>query len=54
VHLKEVFVKAGDKVKTKQTLGTIQYDEQEQVSDLELQIWKGQNKLDPQEWLFKK
>lgn len=53
-HLKEVFVKAGDKVKTKQTIGTIMYDEQNQMADLELQIWKGQNKLDPQEWLFKK
>ncbi len=54
VHLKEVFVKAGDKVKTKQTLGTILYDDQNQMADLELEIWKGQNKLDPQEWLFKK
>lgn len=54
VHLKEVFVKAGDKIKTKQTLGSILYDEQDQVSDLELEIWKGQNKLDPQEWLFVK
>lgn len=54
VHLKEVFVKAGDKVKTKQTLGTILYNEQDQVSDLELEIWKGQNKMDPQDWLFKK
>jgi murein hydrolase activator len=54
VHLKEVFVKAGDKVQTKQTLGTILYDEQNQMADLELEIWKGQNKLDPQDWLFKK
>jgi septal ring factor EnvC (AmiA/AmiB activator) len=54
VHLKDVFVKAGDKVKIKQTLGTIMYDEQNQMADLELEIWKGQNKLDPQEWLFKK
>jgi len=53
-HLNAVFVKEGDKVETKQTLGTIVYDEQEQVSDLELQIWKGENKLDPQEWLFVK
>lgn len=54
VHLKEVFVKVGEKIKTKQTLGTILYDEQNQVADLELEIWKSQNKLDPQEWLFKK
>ncbi len=53
-HLKEVFVKVGDKVQTKQTLGNILYDEQKQVADLELQIWKGLNKVDPQEWLFKK
>jgi len=53
-HLKEVFVKAGEKVDTKQTLGTIEYDEQNQAAEIELQIWKGQNKLDPQEWLFRK
>lgn len=51
-HLKDVFVKVGDKVKTKQTLGTISYDEQSQMTDIELQIWKGQNKLDPQDWLY--
>jgi len=54
VHLNEVFVKVGEKVKTKETLGTIIYDEQNQMADLELQIWQGQNKLDPQDWLFKK
>jgi len=53
-HLKEVFVKVGDKVKTKQTLGNIFYDEQNQMTDIELEIWKGQNKLDPQDWLFVK
>lgn len=51
-HLKDVFVKVGDKVKTKQTLGSISYDEQNQMTDIELEIWKGQNKLDPQDWLF--
>jgi|SRR6185312_436856 len=53
-HLKDVFVKVGDKVKTKQTLGSISYDEQNQITDIELEIWKGQNKLDPQDWLFVK
>ena len=51
-HLKEVFVKVGDKVKTKQTLGNIFYDEENQMTDIELQIWKGQDKLDPQDWLY--
>jgi murein hydrolase activator len=54
VHLKEVFVKAGEKIKTKQTLGNILFDEQDQVSELELEIWKGQSKLNPQDWLFVK
>jgi murein hydrolase activator len=53
-HLKEVFVKVGDKVKTKQTLGNIFYDEENQMTDIELQIWKGQDKLDPQDWLYVK
>ncbi len=54
IHIKDVFVKVGQKLQTKQVLGTILYDEQNQVADLELQIWKGLNKLDPEEWLFRK
>jgi septal ring factor EnvC (AmiA/AmiB activator) len=53
-NLKEVFVKAGDKIDTKQTLGTILYDEDESKTILQFEIWKGQNKLDPEEWLFGK
>lgn len=51
-HLRDVFVKVGDKVKTKQTLGNISFDEQNQITDIELEIWKGQDKLDPQDWLY--
>ena len=53
-HLKEVFVKTGQKVSTKQSLGTLLYDKDEGKTLLQFQIWKGQTKLDPQNWLFSK
>lgn len=53
-NLKDVFVKAGDKIDTKQTLGTILYDDDESKTLLQFEIWKGQNKLNPEEWLFAK
>ena len=53
-NLKDVYVKTGDKVKTKQTIGSILMDNEETQTDLHLEIWKGQTKLDPEEWLFKK
>jgi septal ring factor EnvC (AmiA/AmiB activator) len=53
-NLKDVFVKSGDKVTTKQNIGTLLYDEDEGKTLLQFQIWKGQNKLNPEEWLFSK
>jgi len=53
-NLKDVFVKKGDKVTTKQNVGTLLYDEDEGKTLLQFQIWKGQNKLNPEEWLFSK
>lgn len=53
-NLKNVFVKTGEEVKTKQTLGTILFDNSENRADLHLEIWKGQNKLNPEDWIFEK
>jgi len=53
-NLKDVFIKSGDKLTTKETIGTILYDEDEGKTLLQFEIWKGQNKLNPEEWLFGK
>lgn len=52
-NLNEVFVKQGDKITTKQNIGTVLYDEGESKTEMHLEIWKGQIKLDPEQWLFK-
>lgn len=52
-NLKEVYVKAGEKVKTKQNIGSIVFDDEDSKTVLHLEIWKGQIKLDPELWLFK-
>ncbi len=53
-NLKDVFVKAGDKVEIKKNIGTILYDEDDGKTDLQFQIWKGQDKINPEEWLYNK
>jgi septal ring factor EnvC (AmiA/AmiB activator) len=52
-NLDEVYVQTGDKVKAKQNIGKILFDPEEGKTEMNLQIWKGQNKLNPEEWLFK-
>lgn len=52
-NLKEVYVKVGDKVKTKQNIGAVLYDDDDAKTLLHFEIWKGQTKLDPETWLFK-
>lgn len=49
-NIGEVYVKQGDKVTIKQTIGTI-LDEDGKTS-MNLQIWKGQKTMDPSGWLF--
>jgi septal ring factor EnvC (AmiA/AmiB activator) len=50
--LKEVFVKAGQKVMTNQEIGKI-FSNQEGVSEMRFQIFKNTTALDPQVWLRK-
>ena len=50
VNLSEVTVNAGDKVKTKQEIGTI-YTNEDGKTSIDLQIWRGEKKLNPSLWL---
>jgi murein hydrolase activator len=52
-NLKDVYVKIGDKVTTKQNIGSITYDEEDNKTVLQFQLWKGQTKLDPETWIYK-
>lgn len=50
-NIGEVAVKTGQKVSVKQVIGTVMYDEDEDKSSMNLQIWKGQKTMDPSAWL---
>ncbi|MFI5148536.1 MAG: murein hydrolase activator EnvC family protein [Bacteroidia bacterium] len=52
-NLEEVYVQTGDKLKAKQNIGKIQFDQEEGRTEINLQIWKGQTKLNPEDWLYK-
>ena len=51
--LKEVAVKVGDKVLSKQKLGVVLTQEVENKTELHFEIWKGYDKNDPSRWLYK-
>src|SRR6185312_1436434 len=53
-NLKDVFVKTGDKLTTKGTIGTILFNENDGKTDLHLELWKGNAKQNPEEWLSKR
>jgi septal ring factor EnvC (AmiA/AmiB activator) len=50
-NLDEVLLKRGDKVETKQAIGTVYTDQGESKTELHIEIWKGMIKLDPELWL---
>lgn len=56
-NLQEVFVTTGEKVSTKQSLGIIQFDDDEGKTVAHLEIWKisgsGTTKQNPSLWIFK-
>lgn len=51
-RLKDVKVEPMQKVKAKDVLGTV-YTTNEGVSELHFEIWKNNQKLDPEQWLYK-
>jgi len=52
-QLKEVLVKEGDKVTTKQPIGIVWTDNKTTASEIHLEIWKGTTLLNPSLWLYK-
>jgi murein hydrolase activator len=50
-NLESVFVKKGDKITTRQNIGKVFADPEEDQSELHLEIWKGTVKLDPAQWI---
>ena len=52
-NLKDIYVKVGDKVKTKENLGTILFDDEDSKTVMHFEVWKGQTKMDPEDWLYK-
>ncbi len=53
-NLDEVYVKMGDKLSTKQSIGLVHTNEEDSKTELHLEIWKSTTKLDPSDWLFRK
>lgn len=51
--LKDVKVKKGDKIMAKQALGTV-YTDKDGTSEIQFQVWKNNQKLNPESWLFRK
>jgi septal ring factor EnvC (AmiA/AmiB activator) len=52
-NLKEVFVKAGQKISLKDELGVIYTNEEDAKTELHFEIWKGTQTLNPAGWLAK-
>lgn len=51
-NLSEVIVKKGDKVSTKQNIGKVYTDKEDgNKSVLKFQVWRENQKLDPEEWI---
>ena len=53
-NLDQVFVKRGDKVTTKQKIGIIDTQTDDNKTELQFQIWKGTTKLNPADWISKR
>ncbi|SDK67948.1 Septal ring factor EnvC, activator of murein hydrolases AmiA and AmiB [Catalinimonas alkaloidigena] len=51
--LREVNVTTGAKVKAKDVIGEV-YTDKDGIAQLQFQIWKNNERLDPQAWLFRK
>jgi septal ring factor EnvC (AmiA/AmiB activator) len=53
-YLSDVYVKKGEKVTTKQHLGTLVSEPDKAKTTVHLEIWKGMTKLNPEYWIFRK
>ena len=52
-NLKDVYVSVGDKVTTKQNIGSVLLDDDDNKTVMHFEVWKGQTKLNPEDWLYK-
>jgi septal ring factor EnvC (AmiA/AmiB activator) len=52
-NLAKVYVKPGDKIKSRQEIGTLFSESSSKTSVLHLEIWEESNKLNPELWLSK-
>ncbi len=52
-NISNVFVKKGQKVTTKQEIGTVYTDSEDSKTELHLEIWKGNKTLNPINWLVR-
>jgi septal ring factor EnvC (AmiA/AmiB activator) len=50
-NLESVFVKRGEKITTKQRIGSVYTDNDENKTILQFQIWKGNAKMNPADWI---
>ena len=50
-NLSEAFVKAGDKISTKEALGVVYTDSAEGKTEVHFEIWRNMDKLNPELWL---
>ncbi|MEE4177234.1 MAG: peptidoglycan DD-metalloendopeptidase family protein [Bacteroides sp.] len=50
-NLSHVSVKSGDKVNIRQEIGTIATDSREGKTQMHLEIWRGNDKLNPADWI---
>lgn len=51
--LASISVSKGQKISTKQTIGSV-YTDEENNTEVHLEVWKGSTKLNPADWIFKK
>lgn len=50
-NLDEIFVKVGEKVESKQTIGIVHTDTEEGIGTFKFQVWRENSKLNPEKWL---
>lgn len=53
-YFNDVYVKKGNKITTKQHLGTLISEPDKAKTNVHLEIWKGMTKLNPEYWIFRK
>ena len=52
-NLSDVFITAGQSIKTKQEIGLVSTNSSTNETITELQIWKGNKKLNPAQWIYR-